>query len=58
MDTKDILIFALVFSVAGIRLYQKYVQKDKNKIASNKKEAKSTSFPSSTKDDYEPYSKH
>jgi hypothetical protein len=55
MDTKDIVIFAAVFTVLGIRLYQKYVKKDQNKSGTG---TSTSGIPSSSKDDdYEPYSK-
>jgi hypothetical protein len=58
METKDIIIFAAVFAFLGFRLYQKYVKKDQNGTANDKKtSADSSSFSSTKYDDYEPYSK-
>jgi hypothetical protein len=55
-DSQSIAIIVAVFAVAGFRLYKKYVQKDKGQ--SDQYGKKSSSFPSSQKeDDYEPYSK-
>ena len=59
MESKDILVFALVFAVLGFSLYRKYIKKDKNgKIQQKPGGPRSTgSSFSSIKDDYEPYSK-
>ncbi len=55
-DSQTIAVFVAVFAVAGFRLYKKYFQKDKAQSGDYGK--KSSSFPSSRKeDDYEPYSK-
>jgi hypothetical protein len=57
METKDLIVFVAVFFVLAIRLYMKYIKKDKGKPAGGAKQS-STSFPSLSKDDdYEPYSK-
>ena len=58
MHISQILIFSAAIAVIAIRLYQKYIKKDKCKSGTETKPASSTSFPSSSKDeDYEPYSK-
>jgi hypothetical protein len=58
MDKTQIIIFSAAMAFLAVRLYQKYVKKDRNKSGSDTKEASGTSFPSSVKDDeYEPYSK-
>lgn len=59
MDRLDIIIFAAAFAFLAVRLYQKYVKKNKgtdsaqpnNKIFGKKSGLESQS------DDYEPYSK-
>ena len=51
METKDIIIFAAVLAFLGFRLYQKYVKKDQNVTANNKKTSADTSSFSSIKDD-------
>lgn len=57
MDKKDIIIFAAVFIALAIRLYMRYLKKEKGKFGSETKQS-ANSFPSSSKDeDYEPYSK-
>ena len=58
MDKTQIAIFAAVIAIAAIRLYQKYVKKDKNKSGGYTNTPSNSSMPSSSKDDdYEPYSK-
>lgn len=58
MGKTEVLLFALIFGVAGFRLYQKYIKKDQGKSGSgNKSGSSDTSFPSSKDDDYEPYKK-
>jgi hypothetical protein len=55
-DKQSIIFASALLAFAGIRLYKKYVQKDKTQVG--QKEKKNSSFPSSRKDDdYEPYSK-
>jgi hypothetical protein len=59
MESKDIILFVLIFSVAGISLYRKYVKKNQGGKTSQKSGSAGntgSSF-SSVKDDYEPYSK-
>ncbi len=59
MESKDIILFILIFSVAGISLYRKYVKKNQGGKPFQKPGSTgntSSSF-SSVKDDYEPYSK-
>ena len=55
MEKKDILILLLIFSVAGIRLYQKYGKKNQEKPGNSNKSG--SSFSSMNDDGYEPYSK-
>jgi hypothetical protein len=56
MDSKEIIIFAVVLAFVGAKLYQKYVKKDQSGIG--KKGAGNSSLSSSSQDDdYEPYSK-
>lgn len=58
MDKSSIAVFAAVMGVAAVRLYQKYVKKDKYKPGSNATTPSRSSMPSSSKDDdYVPYSK-
>jgi hypothetical protein len=58
MDKSQILIFSAVLAVVAIRLYQKFLKKDKAKSGTEPKPSSGTSFPSSSKDeDYEPYLK-
>ena len=58
MDKTQIAVIAATVAILGIRLYQKYVKKNKDKIGSANKPDSGTSMPSSSKDDdYEPYSK-
>ena len=58
MSSTEIILIAAVFAFLGFRLYQKYVKKDTDKAGKVNKVIKSTSFPTSEKeDDYEPYSK-
>lgn len=55
-DTLQVVLFAVIFAVLGIRLYNKYFKKGDAKL--NNQKNKSTSFTSSSKDDdYEPYAK-
>jgi hypothetical protein len=57
MDKMQIILFSVVFAFLAVRLYQKYIKKDKAKTGGEKPSSE-TSFPSSSKDDdYEPYSK-
>jgi len=55
-DNLEVVLIAVVFAFAGVRLYQKYVKKDSGKSGGMWK-AKSSSSTSSKEDDYEPYSK-
>jgi hypothetical protein len=57
MDKMQILLFSAIFAFLAVRLYQKYIKKDKAK-SGGEKLSSNASFPSSsTDDDYEPYSK-
>ena len=58
MDTKDIVIFVVVFSYAGFRIYQKYFKKGTDKSKEPLKGSNDQKFSASSKDDdYEPYSR-
>ena len=56
MDSKEIIILAVVLAFVGAKLYQKYVKKDQSGIG-KKGASNSSLFSSSKDDDYEPYSK-
>jgi len=56
MDKSQIIIFAAVIAFAGIRLYQKFSGKGKKTPGNNTGKHSESDF-SSSKDDYEPYSK-
>jgi hypothetical protein len=59
MESKDILVFVLVFSALGFSLYRRYIKKNQGGKPLQKTGGTgntSSSF-SSVKDDYEPYSK-
>jgi hypothetical protein len=58
MHNSQIILFAAIFAVLAIRLYQKYFKKDNDKSGKDTKPSSGTSFPSTSKDEeYEPYSK-
>lgn len=58
MHNSQVLIFSAVIAVAAIRLYQKFVKKNKGISGTEDNQSNGSSFPSSSKDDdYEPYSK-
>lgn len=58
MDTKDIIIFTVVFAFLAFRLYQKYGKKQKGSSTTDTKTSSGTAFSSTSKDDdYEPYAK-
>jgi hypothetical protein len=58
MDKTQILLFSVAMAFLAVRLYQKYMKKNKNNQGVDTKLSSPTSFPSSVKDDeYEPYSK-
>jgi hypothetical protein len=57
METKDILLFALIFAAAGFSLYRKYVKKNQPGQPGQKGNSTGSSFSSVKDDDYEPYSK-
>jgi hypothetical protein len=58
MHNSQILVFSAVIAVLAIRLYQKFVKKDRGKSGTEDNQNSGSSFPSSSKDDdYEPYSK-
>lgn len=57
MDKTQILLFSAAIAFVAVRLYQKYIKKNKNNQGGLTKPSSPTSFPSSVKDDeYEPYS--
>ena len=57
MDKTQIILFSAAIAFLAVRLYKKYIKKDKAK-SGGEKPSSGTSFPSSSKDeDYEPYSK-
>lgn len=55
-DQFSMIIAAAAFAYAGVRIYQKYIKKDKGIQNPPKKSGSSFSSPSKD-DDYEPYSK-
>jgi hypothetical protein len=60
MEKSQTIIFAAAMAFLLVRLYQKYVKKDKgkDKSATGTNKSSGTGFPSSSKDDdYEPYAK-
>jgi hypothetical protein len=58
MDKTQIILFAAAMAFVAVRLYQKYMKKNKSNQGGESKPFSPTSFPSSVKDDeYEPYSK-
>jgi hypothetical protein len=58
MDKTQIILFAAAMAFVAVRLYQKYIRKNKSNPGGETKSSSTTAFPSSVKDDeYEPYSK-
>jgi hypothetical protein len=58
MHNSQVILISAVVAVVALRLYQKYIKKDKSKTGNETKPFTGTSMPSSSKDDdYEPYSK-
>jgi len=58
MDKVEIIVFSAAFAIVAVRLYQKYIKKDKGKSGTDTKTSPGSMFSSSSKDDdYEPYSK-
>jgi hypothetical protein len=58
MDKTQIILISAVMAFLAVRLYQKYVKKDKGNSGSVKKPSTGSDFSSTSKDDdYEPYSK-
>jgi hypothetical protein len=58
MDKTQIFIYSAVIALVAVRLYQKFVKKDKGKLGSDAKHGSDNSMLYSSKDDdYEPYSK-
>jgi hypothetical protein len=58
MDKTQIIIFSAAMAFLALRLYQKYIKKDKSKSGTDREANFSGSANSSSKDEeYEPYSK-
>jgi len=58
MDKTQIIILSAAMSILAVRLYQKYIKKDKGKAGPETKTSAGSAFSSFSKDDdYEPYSK-
>jgi hypothetical protein len=58
MDKTQIILFSAAMAFLAVRLYQKYIKKNKGSQGGGTLPSSPTSFPSSVKDDeYEPYSK-
>ena len=59
MDTVEIIAITAAIAIVAVRIYQKYIKKDKNKSGTNSKTLPGSVFSSSSQDDdYEPYSKN
>jgi hypothetical protein len=57
MESKDIILFAVVFAALGFSLYRKYVKKNKSDQSDPEHGKTGSSFSAGKDDDYEPYSK-
>lgn len=57
MGKNEIIILSAAMAFLAFRLYQKYAKKNKGIQGGETKPKSPTSFPSSVKDEYEPYSK-
>ena len=58
MGKFEIIALSAAFAFVAIRLYQKYIKKDKGKSGTDTRTSYGSAFSSSSKDDdYEPYSK-
>jgi hypothetical protein len=58
MHNSQVILISAVVAVVALRLYQKFVKKDKSKTGNETKPFSGSSMPSTSKDDdYEPYSK-
>lgn len=57
MDKTQIIIFSAAMAFLIIRLYQKYIKKNRKKPDTETRQKYDGSFPSSKDDEYEPYSK-
>jgi hypothetical protein len=58
MESKEIILLLLTFTVVGFSIYRKYIQKDKGKMGSSPRPQSGSLLSSHSKDDdYEPYSK-
>jgi len=57
MSNIEIILFAVVFALVGIKLYRKYVKKENHQPVKGHKKGSDSSFSSHFDvDDYEPYS--
>jgi hypothetical protein len=56
METKDILLYILIFAAAGFSLYRRYVKKNQQGKGGRSNTSGSMPVQSSKDDDYEPYS--
>jgi hypothetical protein len=57
MNKVEIFVFSAALAIAAVRLYQRYIKKDKSKSEADSKTISGTKFSSSPGDDeYEPYS--
>jgi len=60
MDKSQIIIIFALLAVVGIKVYQKYIKKDKTKSGTGTENKSSSGMPFSSdskEEDYEPYSK-
>jgi hypothetical protein len=57
MESKDIILFAIVFAVLGFSIYRRYIKKNQPGRSDKKSGDSTSSFSSGKDDDYEPYSK-
>jgi hypothetical protein len=57
MESKDIIIFAVVFAALGFSLYRKYAKKYKPGQSGHEHGKTGSSFSAGKDDEYEPYSK-
>jgi hypothetical protein len=58
MNKTEIIVITSAFVLIAIRLYQKYIRKNKGNQAKNTKMPSGSIFNSASKDDeYEPYAK-
>ena len=57
MESKDIILLAVVLAALGFSLYKKYVKKNQAGQSDNKHGVAGSSVFTGKDDDYEPYSK-